>query len=212
LPYSIAVVNKGTVLIVAIAIRFKVIKGEMTIIRDYFYHAFRPTDAPVLAPGEARLFAPDNAANDMLHHRPSQPRSIAGLDCEAKFLGAADMIHVSIDLAVSRDRRIAGADEAKHVAQLLGQAQALHDIAADFVVRCRAGATDAELKTWLSSLSKNEDQSSDRYEATKRSIAAAWFGALASGKRADLEPSVAKIATLPDKTREFLTSLKDGLQ
>jgi hypothetical protein len=85
-------------------------------------------------------------------------------------------------------------------------------MAAEFVARSGAGATDAELKNWLSSFTQSSSQSRDRYELTQKRMAAEWFEVLASGKRSDLESVLAKTATLPDKTREFLTSLKEGLQ
>src|SRR5262249_42568966 len=152
--------------------------GGNTVIQDYFYHSFRASDPPVVAPKETRLFAPSSAANDIIHSRTQQFRSVDGDASDMQLLGGADAIHIIIDLAISRDQRTAGADEGKHVAQVLGQAQALHDMATEFVARINAGATDAELKNWLSTLSKSSGPSSDRYESTKRRIVAEWSAAL----------------------------------
>jgi hypothetical protein len=211
LPYSVAIVNKGNVPIVGLAIRFKVISGEKTVARDYFYYGFRSADPPVVAAGQTRLFAPDSTANDVLHGRPLQPGASAGNAADLQLFSSADAIQISIDLAIGRNQRTAGADEGKHIAQLLNHAQALHDMAAEFVARSGAGASDAELKNWLSSFGTSGTPSSDRYQITQKRLATEWLGAVAAGKRSDLQSALFKAATLPDMTKEFLTSLKAGL-
>jgi hypothetical protein len=209
LPYSVILSNTGSVPIVGLAVRFNITTAGKTVVRDFFYYSYFRTGNPVLAPGQMIVFTPVRSANDLVHGRASGPLNVPSDSQDLTLLASSERIHVVVDLVVAPDGRRAGQDAGKHIAQMLAQAQAFRAMGTEFVARNNAGATDADLKVWLRRFVTN--QSKDRYVATQRRMAHEWTALLDSGKRSALV-SIAQNFALPDKSEQFLSSIKEGLQ
>ncbi len=210
LPYCIAVTNTGTVAVIGLAVRFNIVTGAKTVTRDYFYYGFKPKDAPVVAPGQTRLFTPLRSANNLVHGRPAPPANGSSLASVLGLLSFADSIDVALDLVIAPDGRTAGADQGQHVSQMRAHSEAFHAMTSEAMNRITAGVSDADLSAWLQSVAAN--QAPDRYTSAQKQLATQWINMISSGQRSSLVASLTRATTLPDLSQQFLGTLKGGLQ
>lgn len=221
LPYSVVVMNQGTVALSGIGIRFLLNVHGKSISRDFFYHSFGQPGRPVLPPGQCRVFTPLKTANALIAGATkaqgqggmgplSRPNELSAM----QDLAAADGIDVSIDLAVADDGRYAGPDRASTVKRLNCQVDAFRAMQVECLARLKRGDSDQSISQWLEAVSGqmvivDNQGGSHRYAASQKQYATSWLAYMKGGKRSELH------TLLANKKAETLfpsiISLKRGL-
>lgn len=120
LPYSVVVTNNGGPALAGLDVRFSLKLGTRTVVRNFFYHSFPEPESALLPPGRSILITPFKTVN-ALAGRAARGQATGGGGSQSspgdasaiQQLASADIIRISVDLAVASDGRTAGPDAAR---------------------------------------------------------------------------------------------------